>query len=295
MGISSTAPVSIEGCETVVTRSHDAAGARQLAAAHPPDQIVLCGAAGDSAWHHVNEKIASRSAIESARAWTKAASELGIPVTLISSDAIFTGPWMFHAETSISYSRSTQADALRTLESFVREQCPKASSSARMPTAGARLREKPGGSRGLSLPLNRTGPASLTARPTERRFSPRIWPTSSRRAGNKASRASITSQARNGSILTASCVPGAGVQPVVASVKILDPVESAVAAFGQGETSLRTEAIRRAVSRPMPMLVEGLKRLFEQKTDGFDRRFRGSRRLRSEQGGMRRREARNPK
>jgi len=59
---------------------------------------------------------------------------------------------------------------------------------------------------------------------------------------------------------------------------ILAPVEVPSAAFGQGETSLRTHAIHRAIGRPMPMLTEGLQRLFEQKNDGFDRRFRGGRR-----------------
>jgi dTDP-4-dehydrorhamnose reductase len=59
---------------------------------------------------------------------------------------------------------------------------------------------------------------------------------------------------------------------------VLAPAEVPSAAFGQGETSLRTQAIHRAIGRPMPMLSEGLQRLFEQKNDGFDRRFRGGRR-----------------
>jgi dTDP-4-dehydrorhamnose reductase len=59
---------------------------------------------------------------------------------------------------------------------------------------------------------------------------------------------------------------------------ILAPVEISNGTFGQGETSLRTQAFHRAVGLPMPMLIDGLERLLEQRNDGFDRRFRGSRR-----------------
>ena len=48
--------------------------------------------------------------------WIDAAHEAGCRLTLISSDAIFTGPWMFHAENSHSLCTSTEASLLKQIE-----------------------------------------------------------------------------------------------------------------------------------------------------------------------------------
>ena len=45
--------------------------------------------------------------------------------------------------------------------------------------------------------------------------------------------------------------------------------------FGCGETSLQTRKIRRALGVSMPMLGEGLQRLFQQHVEGYRGRLSG--------------------
>ena len=216
--------------------------------------------------------IASPAAIESARTWTRTASELGIPLTLISSDAVFTGPWMFHAETSDSFCPSTQARSLRTLETSTLEQAPQS-----LDRADACLRLEPccgrtGLDRGDRRRAGIGAAGNLRLRdPTRRRF----WPTDL---------AEILPLCWEAGLSGVYHIAGAErVNPhrfVCALARVFDlaPPQSVRswlrprrprAAFGQGETSLRTRAMHRAVGRPMPMLVEGLERLLEQKNDGL--------------------------
>jgi dTDP-4-dehydrorhamnose reductase len=92
LGISDAASISIDGCETAVAPADDSHAVRQLLACNRPDRMIVCGSAGDSSWHRANGQIANPTAIESSRAWVRTARELNIPLTLISSDAVFTGP-----------------------------------------------------------------------------------------------------------------------------------------------------------------------------------------------------------
>ncbi|HEX4070189.1 MAG TPA: sugar nucleotide-binding protein [Planctomycetaceae bacterium] len=279
IGATSTSPVSIEGCETIVT-ADDAQAIRQAATRHRPERIVLCQAAGDSAWHRVGGWIASPAAIESARTWTRTASELGIPVTLLSSDAVFTGPWMFHGETSDSLCSSIQARSLRTLENSTLEQAPKSLVVRTHAYGWSPVTDGSGWIEGIVAALESEEPGifDCAAHATPilatdlAEILPLCW-------GASLSGIYHIAGAERVSPHRFVCALARIFDLAAPKGSTLAPAESAAAAFGQGETSLRTRAVQRAVGRPMPMLVEGLERLLEQKNGGFDRRFRGSRRL----------------
>ena len=279
IGTTSTSPVSIEGCETIVT-ADDAQAIRQAATRHRPNRIVLCQAAGDSAWHRVGGWIASPAAIESARSWTRTASELGIPVTLFSSDAVFTGPWMFHGETSDSLCSSMQARSLRTLENSTLEQAQQSLIVRTHAYGWSPVADGSGWIEGIVAALESEQPGifDCAAHATPilatdlAEILPLCW---------EAGLSGIyhISGAERVSPHRFVCALARIFDLATPKGSTLAPAESAADAFGQGETSLRTRAVQRAVGRPMPMLVEGLERLLEQKNGGFDRRFRGSRRL----------------
>jgi dTDP-4-dehydrorhamnose reductase len=281
LGISSTTPVFIEGCETAVTPADDAHAVRQLAACHRPDRIIVCGAAGDTAWHRVAGPIASLTAMDSARSWTRTAGELGIPLTLISSDAVFTGPWMFHDETSISYCTSTQACSLRTLEGLALQASPQSLVVRTHPYGWSPLADGPGWIEGIVAALDSERPGIFECGPHATpilatdlaEMLPRCW-----EAGLSGVYHIAGAERVNPHRFVSALARVFDLAPPRAS--ILAPAEAAGAAFfGQGETSLRTQAAHRALGLPMPMLIEGLQRLREQKNDGLDRRFRGNRRL----------------
>ncbi|MBX3447933.1 MAG: sugar nucleotide-binding protein [Planctomycetaceae bacterium] len=81
-------------------------------------RLVLCGAASESSW---TGEPSDLSALESERVWLRAAAQVDIHVTLVTSDAVFTGPRLFHSETSVGYSRHAAAVAFRALEDFAME------------------------------------------------------------------------------------------------------------------------------------------------------------------------------
>ena len=280
LGISGTVPVSIDGCETAVTPADDAHAFRQLAACHRPDRIVVCGAAGDSPWHQSGGRIASQAAIESTRTWTKTASELRVPLTLISSDAVFTGPWMFHDETSASFCPSAQARSLRTLEAEALQECPQALVVRTHPYGWSPLSDGPGWIEGIVAALDSERPGIFDCGPHATpilatdlaEILPRCW-----EAGLSGVYHIAGAERVNPHRFVCALAQVFDLAPPRALS--LAPAEAAGAAFGQGEASLRTQAVHRAVGLPMPMLVEGLQRLLEQKNGGFDRCFRGSRRL----------------
>jgi dTDP-4-dehydrorhamnose reductase len=279
LGTSSTVPVSIEGCETALTPTDDAFAIRQLVARHRPDRIIACQAAGDSPWHRVSGKMASTAGIESVRTWTRTANDLGVPITLFSSDAVFTGPWMFHSETSASHCLTAQARSLRAMEESALKTCPQTLVIRTHAYGWSPLSEGAGWIEGIIASLESDSPGIFDCTPHATpilatdlaEMLPPCW-----EAGLTGIYHIAGAERVNPHRFVCALARIFNLAPPRSS--ILAPAEAPVAAFGKGETSLRTTAVHRAVGLSMPMLVEGLKRLFEQKTDGFDRRIRGSRR-----------------
>lgn len=113
VGISAAADVQIDGCRIVQGRSSVA----QHLNAISPDRIIFCGASARSSWDFSG----SGSSFDDSLAvdWATAANSAGIEFTMISTDAIFTGPWMSHSEDDSHHCDTPQAERLRQIESEV--------------------------------------------------------------------------------------------------------------------------------------------------------------------------------
>ena len=60
------------------------------------------------------------------RVWARAVRDAGCRLTYLSSDAVFTGPWLFHAEDSPHHCQSLEAVRLRSYEELVARVVPDA-------------------------------------------------------------------------------------------------------------------------------------------------------------------------
>lgn len=111
VGISARPGIQIEGCRII----HGPGSVPQQLHGINPDQVIFCGASARSTW---DSKASSQKSIDDSLAidWATAASEAGIGFTMISSDAVFTGPWMSHAEGDSHFCETPQAERLRQIE-----------------------------------------------------------------------------------------------------------------------------------------------------------------------------------
>ncbi|WP_296453224.1 sugar nucleotide-binding protein [Rubinisphaera sp.] len=83
-----------------------------------PERFIDASSAGDSAWNP-QATIGSEEQCQTSAELANACAERKIPFTLISSDAVLTGPWMFHEETSEEHSTSIIGQRLLKLEQLV--------------------------------------------------------------------------------------------------------------------------------------------------------------------------------
>ncbi len=91
-----------------------------------PDWVLYCGPTARSAWDPETTKHLNESTVGEAHEWAIAAREANAKLLMISSDAIFTGPWMFHDEDSPGLCHSHEAMVIRATEDQVLEICPQA-------------------------------------------------------------------------------------------------------------------------------------------------------------------------
>ncbi len=114
VGVTDNSDIQIDGCRII----RGTGSIQQHLQAVRPDRIIFCGSSARSSWD--GDK-SSQHAIDDSLAidWATAASESGIAFTMISSDAVFTGPWMSHAEDDTHFCETPQAERLRQIESEV--------------------------------------------------------------------------------------------------------------------------------------------------------------------------------
>ena len=80
--------------------------------------VVFAGACDKSAWDRPDLSGLKQDADHATR-WAKACAELEIQFSLLSSDGVFTGPWIFHGEDCESHCESAEARVLRSTENQV--------------------------------------------------------------------------------------------------------------------------------------------------------------------------------
>jgi len=88
-----------------------------------PDCVVYCGPAARSCWEPETAQHITEEMVEDAELWAKAAQAHGCRFVMISSDAIFTGPWMFHEEDSPGICHSAESLTIRATEECVLDAC----------------------------------------------------------------------------------------------------------------------------------------------------------------------------
>ena len=125
VGLSNQNGVNIAGCRVIHSTGHDTATVQQHIQSERPDWIIFCGAASRSSWdaeHTCQSAINDSASVE----WSKACAETDICFSMISSDAVFSGPWISHREDDDHLCETPQAERLRQIETNVLESNPEA-------------------------------------------------------------------------------------------------------------------------------------------------------------------------
>lgn len=112
-----------ERYEVIRHPDDSAAHAEAVIAAADADVVIYCGPASESSWSIAAADGLSEAAVDDAASWAKLAGNQFIAIT---SDAVFTGPFMFHSEDSESLCSSEESQTLLAIESAVIDACPDA-------------------------------------------------------------------------------------------------------------------------------------------------------------------------
>lgn len=278
VGLSCGADVSISGCERAHLDRPTLDGVRKCLNQTRATHVVFCGVAARSSW----ESSAKLNDDANVELWATVASELNLHFTLISSDAVFTGPWMFHDETSPAACPSSEATRIRDLEARVQAACSK-SLIIRTNAFGW----SPSGTK--SGWLESVIEALESNKPIESDSIGHATPILASDLADYLEPALEDELSGVFHIAGAERISQHGfVRQLAAVMELVAPVqrtirelESRPTGFGRGETSLQTKRFRSEYECSMPMLNEGLRRLAEQNRSGYRERL-GSQSIRSE-------------
>ena len=258
-------PVEIEGCQCEPAE-HGAGIAEQLRE-FQPDCVIYCGPESCSNWDASSGPRIVKSGSDLAAAWAAAAHQTGARFVMISSDAIFTLPWLFHEEESESLCDSAAARTILKSERQVQAVCPE-SLIIRTHAFGW----SPTGE-GLIESLFQQIEGQGIVDQNHLRYATPILATDL---------ADIVERAVSEELTGVYHVAGAErVSPLAFAQRLADQFdlpwvgmrgETDLAprstGFGAGECSLQTKKIRKALCVAMPMIAEGLDRLSRQQVDG---------------------------
>lgn len=115
-GLYSRHAVSIEGCQTARCRHHDDLELTGWIASMRPQWVLHCGPWAGSSWDSTTLELAPGQAGEQVRKMAAASAAVGARFTCLSTDAVFTGPRLFHEEKAFQAGSGTAAAAAREVE-----------------------------------------------------------------------------------------------------------------------------------------------------------------------------------
>jgi len=236
---------------------------RQLAAARP-DAVVYCGAASESAWSYPAVDAAAEGHL---RIWARAARDAGCRFTYLSSDAVFTGPWLFHDEESDRHCPSLEAGRLRSMEELVARVVPEAlvvrtNAFGWSADGDGWIERLLGGLDDAAVeadpvrhatPILATDLADVIARAHEEELTGPLHVAGAERLSHATFLRMLAEQFG---------LPVPAAEPAAT-------LAAPASGFGRGETSLRTRRAKNVLNLAMPMLADGLARLHAQSVDGF--------------------------
>lgn len=267
-GQSTDSSVVIAGCHMLRTSGIEAACQEASEALGGLEHVIFCGPAARSSWELPASAI-TKSLVEQTAGWAQAASQAGARFTLISSDAVFTGPWMFHDEEGGGLCESAAAGILREAERRALEVDPHAL-IVRTNVFGW----SPVGERGwIEQRLTELRTRRLADQDFIRHATP-ILATDLAQILQRAWEEGLTgvhhvAGAERVSPLKFVQRLAEQFQQPWLSLRRSEALMERATGFGAGECSLQTKRIRKAICVAMPMLSEGLARLAEQNENGF--------------------------
>jgi dTDP-4-dehydrorhamnose reductase len=187
---------------------------------------------------------------------------------MLSSDAVFTGPWMFHEEDCPSLCDSPQAVAIHEAEAGALAAHPKAlvvrtHAFGWSPTGDSwlerrlsdleRRRERPADTQRHATPILATDLAAVVAKALDANTTGVVHVAGAERV--------------NPTQFLQQLAREFGVPPV--NSRTAGPTADRQDGFGRGETSLDCRRARLELGVSLPMLAEGLRRLRKQRDNGF--------------------------
>ncbi|WP_437206364.1 sugar nucleotide-binding protein [Planctomicrobium sp. SH664] len=240
------------------------------------DWIVYCGAAARSAWEPNTKSLIKDEMVGDAHQWAIACREAGKRLIMISSDAVFTGPWMFHDEESPGFCASYPSQAIRAAEMQVLEHCPQA-----LVIRTNAFGWSPAGDAGWIETMLKDVETRRIVQQDHIRHSTPILATDLALILERA-----CTEQLSGIYHIAGAERSSPLQFAQRLADLFDlrwlamRKESSLSelpqGFAEGECSLQTKKIRLALCVPMPLLSEGLQRLREQHENGWRDRLRST-------------------
>lgn len=272
LGLSLGESVQIAGCETAQCPADESHTIQAWVASERPRWIVYCGPAAESSWGSEFPTTAARrlQAAAGVEPWAVAAAATNAHLTVISSDAVFTGPWMFHDEAGTDFCPTPAAQSILKMERLLESLCPEAfvvrtNAFGWSPVNGTvgfvehSLAELFHENRLRLECLQQATPILATdlAEILEKGFLAQL------QGLYHIGGAERLNPYRFGTLLASQF--GCAYTPTGS----LQSQEGCAPEFGRGETSLQSLRIRKALGITLPLVSEGLQRLHEQTLTGF--------------------------
>jgi dTDP-4-dehydrorhamnose reductase len=274
VGLSWKGPLSIAGCATATCDPDSPEAAHHWVAMERPNWTVHCGIPAQSNWNLPAPPAPKPESVYVAGTWARAAQEFGSELAVISSDAVFTGPWMFHRESGACYCDSTPARILRLIEKEVCDVNPntllvRTNVYGFAPNVG-----EPGLVETILQALRDEQPLALDCM----RHATPILATDFADVLEQAYRHKLRGvhHLAGGERINPfrfACLLADQFGLSMATLSAIETPFENRREYGTGESSLQTRRIRRALGVPLPLIREGLARLYEQHTSGYRDRF----------------------
>ena len=257
--------VEIEGCQCAPAE-HGAGIAAQLSE-FQPDCLIYCGPESCSSWDAGSGPRIIKAGSDLAATWAAAAQAAGARFVMISSDAVFTAPWMFHEEESETICESAAARTILKSERHVLSAHPEA-----LIIRTNAFGWSPTGEGLIESLFQQIEGHRIVDQDHIRHATPIL----------ASDLADIIERAVSEELTGIFHVAGAErVSPMAFAQRLADQfdlpwlalrreatLDEKPTGFGGGESSLQTKKIRKALCVAMPMIAEGLDRLSRQQVDG---------------------------
>ena len=275
LGLCRQRPLALDRCDTVPWDPADPAGVAGLIRRETPQWIVYCGPLGRAAWDPPQRSPDGKEEAAICRTLAHAAAGVDSRLTVISTDAVFAGPRMFHGERAATTNRQPLALAARHMEGALE------GSAALVVRTCAYGWSPPGGEAGFAERIWEALSEGAACRVDPDRHATPILATDLAELLLAAYRRGLQGLYHVAGAERTSVYRFAGElamvfrfqsQPTADDQPRQPPPHSAQL----DETSLATGRARRELERPMPMLREGLDRFAQQATSGYRARLQSA-------------------